>query len=83
MSTRKRSTKTATISLTEIKFEDILRQSKRLREQRMVNLKIPADVLARVHHLAEKIGVTKTVAIIALLNEGLEEARRRGIGLKS
>jgi hypothetical protein len=48
----------------------------------LVNLKVPADILARVHHLAKKLGVTKTAAIIALLNEGLQEAHKRGVGVK-
>jgi type IV secretory pathway component VirB8 len=82
MTARKRTSKAASLALSEIKFDDLLQQGERMREQRLVNLKVPADVLARVHHLAEQIGVAKTVVIIALLNEGLEEARRRGVGQK-
>jgi hypothetical protein len=45
-----------------------------------VNLKVPADTLRRVHELARMLGVNKTAAIVALLNEGLLAAHRRGVG---
>jgi hypothetical protein len=48
----------------------------------LVNIKVPADALAKVHAIARRLGVTKTAAFIALINEGLQEARRRGIGVK-
>jgi hypothetical protein len=44
---------------------------------RLVNLKVPANLLVRVHEIARKLGVTKSAAIIALLNEGLAEAAKR------
>jgi hypothetical protein len=78
----KRARKAPDVPLTELKFKDLIRNDPNQQERRLVNLKVPADVLARVHHLARKLNVTKTAAIIALLNEGLQEARRRGVGTK-
>lgn len=76
---KRRSNKAGAPPLSQLRFEDLLRENRRAREEAVVNLKIPADVLARVHCLADKLGVTKTAAVVALLNEGLEEAARRGI----
>lgn len=64
-------------TLANLKLEDLLREGATPSSERLVNLKIPADILQRVHDLAEQLGVTKTAAVIALLNEGLEELRRR------
>ena len=78
----KRARKAPDVPLAVLKFKDLVRVDENLPERRMVNLKIPADILVSVHHLARKLNVTKTAAIIALLNEGLAEARKRGVGLK-
>ena len=77
----KRARKAPNVPLTQLKFKDLVQQDSNQQERKLVNLKVPADVLARVHHLARKLGVTKTSAIIALLNEGLQEAHRRGVGV--
>ena len=78
----KRARKAPDVPLTQLKFKDLVRHEQNAEERRLVNLKVPADILSRVHHLAKKLGVTKTAAIIALLNEGLQEAHRRGVGVK-
>ena len=45
---------------------------------RLMNLEVPERTLARIHALAAERGCTKTEAVVALLNEGLDafEARR-------
>jgi hypothetical protein len=78
----KRPRKSPEVPLAQLKFKDLVATDLHSAERRLVNLKVPADILARVHHLARKLGVTKTAAIIALLNEGLQEAHRRGVGVK-
>jgi|GEM_PF-1676591 len=65
------------LSLVNLKFEDLVREGSGAGDKRLVNLKVPADVLDRVHNLADRLGVTKTAAVVALLNEGLDEVRRR------
>ncbi len=76
----KRARKAPDIPLTELRLADLVREPPSQADRRLVNLKVPADVLLRVHQLARKLGVTKTAAIIALLNEGLQEAYKRGVG---
>jgi hypothetical protein len=76
----KRARKAPDIPLTELRLADLVREPASPADRRLVNLKVPADVLLRVHQLARKLGVTKTAAIIALLNEGLQEAYKRGVG---
>ena len=48
-------------------------------DRRLVNLKVPADLLDRAHVIARRLGVTKSATILALLNEGLAAAERRGL----
>ncbi len=76
----KRGRRAPDVPLIQLKFKDLVEHESTALEHRLVNLKVPADILQRVHHLADKLGVTKTAAIIALLNEGLQEAHRRGLG---
>jgi hypothetical protein len=64
--------------LTQLRLSDLRRDAPgRLR---LVNLKVPADTLGRVHDLAHKLKVTKAAALVALLNEGIEEAHKLGMG---
>jgi hypothetical protein len=76
----KRARKAPDVPLTQLRFSDLLREPSNPRDRRLANLKVPADVLLRVHGLAHELGVTKTAAIIALLNEGLQAAQQRGVG---
>ena len=76
----KRARKAPDVPLTQLRLADLVREPPNPADRRLVNLKVPADVLLRVHQLARRLGVTKTAAIIALLNEGLQEAYKRGVG---
>jgi len=76
----KRARKAPDIPLTQLRLADLIHEPANPADRRLVNLKVPADILSRVHQLARKLGVTKTAAIIALLNEGLQEAYKRGVG---
>lgn len=78
----KRARKAPDIPLNQLRLSDLLRLPTNSADLRMVNLKVPADTLRRVHQLAEKLGVNKTAAVIAVLNEGLQAAYRRGVGRK-
>jgi len=78
----KRARKAPEIPLTSLRLKDLLSDHLNVHDHRLVNLKVPADVLGRVHELARQLGTTKTAAIVALLNEGLQHAQRRGMGLK-
>ena len=43
----------------------------------MVNVKLPLDVLDGINRLAKQLKATKTSVIVALLNEGLEIAKKK------
>jgi len=72
----KKARKAPHIPLSELKLAHLYDAPLDPAATRLVNLKVPADLLGRVHRVAEELGVTKTDAIVALLNEGLDEARR-------
>jgi len=76
----KRARKAPDVPLTQLRLTHLVQEPPNAADRRLVNLKVPADLLAQVHQLARKLGVTKTAAIIALLNEGLDAAHRRGMG---
>jgi hypothetical protein len=76
----KRARKAPDIPLTRLRLSDLCRDPLHPDRLRLVNLKVPADTLLRVHDLAHKLKVTKAATIIALLNEGIQEAQRRGVG---
>ena len=73
----KRARKAPHIPLAELRLNDLYEQALDPNDTRLVNLKVPANLLARVHDIARKLGVTKSAAIVALLNEGLAEAAKR------
>ncbi len=72
----KRARKAPDIPLNRLRFSDLMRVPTDAADHRLVNLKVPADTLLRVHQFARRLGVTKTAAIVALLNEGLRTAHR-------
>lgn len=73
----KKARKAPHVPLSELRLTHLYEDPLDAADTRLVNLKVPADLLARVHRVARQLGVTKTSAIIALLNEGLAEARKR------
>lgn len=75
----KRARKAPDIPLNQLRLSDLLRMPADTADRKMVNLKVPADTLRRVHQLAKRLGVSKTAAVIAVLNEGLQAVYRRGI----
>ena len=76
----KRARKAPDSPLTQLRLSDLLQMPAQSEDRRAVNLKVPADTLQRVHELARKLGVSKTAAVVAVLNEGLQMAYRRGVG---
>ena len=76
----KRARKAPDIPLTQLRLSDLRRDPPGPGLRRLVNLKVPEDTLVRVRELARKLNVTKAATIVALLNEGIEEAQRLGMG---
>jgi hypothetical protein len=73
----KRARKAPHIPLADLRLNDLYEAPLDPNATRLVNLKVPANLLIRVHEIARRLGVTKSAAIIALLNEGLAEAEKR------
>lgn len=73
----KRARKAPHIPLADLRLNDLYEEPLDPSSTRLVNLKVPANLLSRVHDIARKLGVTKSAAIVALLNEGLAEAEKR------
>lgn len=73
----KRARKAPHVPLADLRLNDLYAEPPDPSTTRLVNLKVPANLLTRVHEISRKLGVTKSAAIIALLNEGLAEAEKR------
>jgi hypothetical protein len=59
----------------ELRLEDLVTRGKRGREEtKLMNVKVPSTVLARIDRVAASLGATKTEVVIAILNEGLDSA---------
>ena|ERR1043166_291880 len=52
-------------------------------ESKLMNVKVPSNVLARLDRVASHLGATKTEVVIAILNEGLEKAEAELKGWKA
>jgi hypothetical protein len=58
-----------------LRLSDLVSRGKRRQEQaKLMNVKVPAHVLARIDRVASNLGATKTEVVIAILNEGLDAA---------
>jgi hypothetical protein len=68
----KRARKAPDIPLSELRLSHLWRDPLPPASTRLVNLKVPADLLSRVYEVAGRLGVTKSAAVVALLNEGLQ-----------
>ena len=66
-----------------LRLDDLVTRGKRGREEtRLMNVKVPANVLNRIDRVATNLGATKTEVVIAILNEGLEAAEAELKGWK-
>jgi hypothetical protein len=64
-----------------LRLNDLLARGKRRREvSRLINIKVPVNVLARLNDVAARLGATKTEVVLAMLNEGLDAAERQMTG---
>ena len=66
-----------------LRLNDLVSRGKTGREEtKLMNVKVPANVLARIDRVAADLGATKTEVVIAILNEGLEAAEKELKGWK-
>lgn len=60
-----------------LRLNDLMGRTRRGRETtKLMNVKVPTNVLNRLDHVASSLGATKTEVVIAILNEGLTTAER-------
>jgi hypothetical protein len=58
-----------------IRLNDLVTRGKQGREEsKLMNVKVPNDVLARIDRVAKHLRTTKTEVVVAILNEGLDTA---------
>ena len=58
-----------------IRLNDLVTRGKKGREEsKLMNVKVPNDVLARIDRVANHLRTTKTEVVVAILNEGLDKA---------
>ncbi len=67
-----------------LRLDDLVaRGQKGHEESKLMNVKVPSNVLARLDRVAATLGTTKTEVVIAILNEGLETSERELKGWKA
>jgi hypothetical protein len=66
-----------------LRLDDLVTRGQQGREEsKLMNVKVPADVLARLDRVAATLGTSKTEVVIAILNEGLDTAEQELKGWK-
>lgn len=67
-----------------LRLDDLVNRGKRGREEtKLMNVKVPSDILRRIDKTSSTLGATKTELVIALLNEGLDRAEKDLRGWKA
>ena len=62
-----------------LRLNDLVSRGKKGREEsKLMNVKVPANVLARIDRVAANLGATKTEVVIAIRAEGVEAAAQTG-----
>ncbi len=65
------------IGNSNLRLDDLVARGKRGRETaRLINIKVPTNVLNRLNLVASRLGATKTEVVLAMLNEGLDAAEQ-------
>jgi hypothetical protein len=60
-----------------LRIGDLVTRGQKGREaSKLMNVKVPTNVLARIDRVAADLGATKTEVVIAILNEGLGTAEQ-------
>jgi len=67
-----------------LRFDDLVSRGRKGHEEsKLMNVKVPSTVLARLDSVAAKLGTSKTEVVIAILNEGLDTAEQELRGWKA
>ena len=63
-----------------LRLSDLTTQKKG--RSKLMNVKVPVDVIARIDRIHKELGATKTDIVIALLNEGLDAVVEKGLAAR-
>jgi hypothetical protein len=67
-----------------LRLDDLVARGQQGREEsKLMNVKVPTDLLARLDSVAKKLGTSKTEVVVAILNEGLDTADQELKGWKA
>jgi hypothetical protein len=67
-----------------LRLDDLVSRGQHGREEsKLMNVKLPTHLLARLDSVAKKLGSTKTEVVVAILNEGLDTADQELKGWKA
>lgn len=67
-----------------LRLDDLVTRGRRGDEQsKLMNVKVPTEVLARLDGVAKRLGTSKTEVVVAILNEGLDTAEKELRGWKA
>lgn len=67
-----------------LRLDDLVTRGQQGREEsKLMNVKVPSNVLARLDRVAATLGTSKTEVVIAILNEGLDTAEQELKGWKA
>ena len=69
---------------TKLRLDDLVTRGRRGSEvSKLMNVKVPAALLGRLDHAAQRLQTSKTEVVIAILNEGLDKAEQELRGWKA
>lgn len=67
-----------------LRLDDLVTRGRTGAEQsKLMNVKVPTGVLARLDNVAKRLGTSKTEVVVAILNEGLDTAEKELRGWKA
>ena len=68
----------------KLRLDDLVTREQRGHEEsKLMNVKVPTGLLARLDGVAKKLGTSKTEVVVAILNEGLDTADQELKGWKA
>jgi hypothetical protein len=68
----------------KLRLDDLVsRERQGHEESKLMNVKVPTGLLARLDGVAKKLGTSKTEVVVAILNEGLDTADQELKGWKA
>jgi len=68
----------------KLRLDDLVTRGQDGREEsKLMNVKVPTDLLARLNGVAKRLATSKTEVVVAILNEGLDTADQELKGWKA